>query len=370
MNKIKDLSKKIKKSLTSKVWTFSILSKLDRIIRNLLQQGQDTYLQKRTLNKLAALNLDPATNESVKILVLNCLRNIIHTNFTSLQIQSYESLERQVDLALEVCVSIVKNIRPLFGFQPMAGPVGLAYQLRYKDRTKTVDDSSSLENIPKANLVLEVVSHAVQAKTRQFETNIPIEPQMDIQALHGDGGLDEVLNAIAYEVTYETLSAIFNEILTKSKTTEIELDMSKNGVDKFWVEVNMLSNEIASSTLRGAGNFVVMGPVISSLLKLNSGFVPKSKDKDRNAFIKHLGSISSGLIDVYENLYFTDEIIIGYKGKGGGDTDTGLIYTPFIPVSESGITIDPISFAPIKKLNCRYDQIFDPKYYRVLKIKQ
>ena len=45
--------------------------------------------------------------------------------------------------------------------------------------------------------------------------------------------------------------------------------------------------------------------------------------------------------------------IVGYKG-GSGETDTGYIYAPYLPLMTGGVVVDPNTFQPLVKFMTRY----------------
>ena len=73
-----------------------------------------------------------------------------------------------------------------------------------------------------------------------------------------------------------------------------------------------------------------------------------------------------GCIRVFSSLYTPDdEILVGYKGTSG-ETDTGYVHCPYVPMLVSGVVVDSETFQPIVSLMTRYgtvvnaDDIPDP----------
>jgi len=92
---------------------------------------------------------------------------------------------------IKILVPLVRRMLPqltilkLIGCQPMAGPVGLAYKLRYREEEREEQEKKKetpagfLEGTQGKKLSLEVVSQAVEARTQRLSAGWSIKlPKM------------------------------------------------------------------------------------------------------------------------------------------------------------------------------------------------
>ncbi len=267
------------------------------------------------------------------------------------------------ELAVRVLDQII-ILDDLVSIQPMQGPVGLVYKLRYRETGQEGGEGKG------TRLALEITSNAIEAMSRKFHARWSVESSEDLKQRHGLDLEEEVLQAVANEMAYE----IIDEVLTKmkSKTKTIKLDSFFSGA-ALSVHFNRESNEIARLTRRGAGNFIIVDPFTLTILQgdKDSPFVKvddETAEKQKNlSRLKFVGTLS-GTIRVYCDMLGT-EVIIGYKGST--ETDTGIIYSPYIMLMSTGMMVDPETFQPQISFMTRYGDFADDdsaNYYSTLKI--
>jgi len=96
-------------------------------------------------------------------------------------------------------------------------------------------------------------------------------------------------------------------------------------------------------------------------------FSPIVKGKFKGPNNTELVGTLNGTIKVYSYLYNqaqsgasaplgTDTILVGYKG-GDGETDAGYFYAPYLPVTSTGVMINPLTTKPIVSLMTRYGKV-------------
>lgn len=265
-----------------------------------------------------------------------------------------------------ILIKLTKNIfdglvaRQIVGVQPMRGPVGLAYGLRYKESKDAESDSN--------RLTLEVVSQAVEAGTRKLQAHWSLEAQQDITNLHGLDIEEEIITAVAAEIVQELDTEVIHDLYHLAKTRST-IDFTKKpksddlAVDRFAlisVNVNAVANEIGRKTRRGCGNFIVCSPVIVSVLQSckTIAFAPATAGSFKGPCNTMFVGTLNGTIRVYSTLTlpteegFDDIIIVGYKGTG--DIDTGYVYCPYMMLLSTGVVIHPITFQPMVSTMTRY----------------
>jgi hypothetical protein len=138
--------------------------------------------------------------------------------------------------------------------------------------------------------------------------------------------------------------------------------------------INLASQDIYRTTMRGPGNWLLTSPLVASLLESASKLEGGVQGGDgptnmgRNS-IEFKGKFM-GRYDLYVDPMFpTDEILMGYKG--GNAMDSGFVYAPYIPLQQLPTVIDPETFQPRKGLLTRYGKVqIEPnnRFYRIIRI--
>lgn len=314
----------------------------------------------------------------------------------------------------KIMIPMIRRIIPgtiaseLVGVQPMAGPVGLVYSLRFlfaqdlattgtpaeqitagdevfanNSKTKRFYSGAPLppgspatgfaaatgdfEAFGGRNLKLEVLKQTVTAGSRKLQAKWTIEAAQDLSAQHGLDLEAEITAALSNEIVTDIDNEIITDLEALAGTVE-NFDMAGpfTGVPNYigdrhavlGVLINKVANEIARKTRRGAGNWVVVSPLVASLLQSasKSVFAPAisgSFDTPNNT--KLIGTLN-GSIKVYTYIYHdtgNEPIIVGFKG-GSGEMDSGYFYCPYIPLMSSNVVIDPQTYNPQVSLMTRY----------------
>ena len=138
--------------------------------------------------------------------------------------------------------------------------------------------------------------------------------------------------------------------------------------------INLASQDIYRTTMRGPGNWLLTSPLMASLLesaaKLEGGIQPADGPTNigRNS-IEYKGKFM-GRYDLYvDPMYPQDEILVGYKGANA--MDAGYIYAPYIPLQQLPTVVDPETFQPRKGLLTRYGKVqIEPmnRFYRIIRV--
>ena len=138
--------------------------------------------------------------------------------------------------------------------------------------------------------------------------------------------------------------------------------------------INLASQDIYRTTMRGPGNWLLTSPLMASLLesaaKLEGGVQPADGPTNigRNS-IEYKGKFM-GRYDLYvDPMYPQDEILVGYKGANA--MDAGMIYAPYIPLQQLPTITDPETFQPRKGILTRYGKVqIQPmnRFYRVIRV--
>jgi len=243
---------------------------------------------------------------------------------------------------------------------------------------------SFLEGSGGRKMSLEIVSQAVEAGARKLQAGWTLEAMQDMQSQHGLNIENEMTQALSAEIVQEIDNEVINDLLALAGTVGV-FDGSLPGAPGYYrptfagdrlanlgIQINVVANEIARKTRRGAGNFIVVSPMIVSVLQAaaKSQWAPAVAGSFKGPNNTMLAGTLNGTIKVYTYLWNqvsateitgtptpfntgNDLILVGYKG-GNGETDTGYFYCPYIPLMSSGVVMNPVTFQPVVSLMTRY----------------
>jgi len=227
--------------------------------------------------------------------------------------------------------------------------------------------------ISEVNMTVEKAQ--VEAKTRKLRSRWSLEVAQDLKAMHGLDLEEEMMDVLAYEITAEIDREIINKINSVAVASTWDYNSSGPEADGRWMAekyrtlysaIVRKANLIAVNTRRGAGNFVVVSPMVCAALEGLSSFVLWPVDGNVNSMVTGVSKIGSldGRITVYRDTFAnSDYCTIGYKGPS--EYDAGIIYLPYVQLLVSK-TIFEQSFHPTVGLMSRYalhEHIFGSNLY-------
>jgi hypothetical protein len=269
-------------------------------------------------------------------------------------------------------------IRGIVGIQPMAGPVGMVYSLRFSE-TETPTEFGTTST----GLKLEVVSDTVTAGSRKLQTGFNLETLHETQSLFQLDFADEFPLVLGSEVAEEMVAEVIQNLVDITKPTRKHVILNSpyvsDNLGKLLVAIQGNANQIGLRTRRGCGNFIITTPIGTAMLSsINLSGVKFDGDMKAESntpmALRPVGRLvdSNGttLYDVYSSITVSglndgnnEVLIVGYKGKSG-EIDTGYIYSPYVPVMPSNVIIDPATYEPRVHVMTRYGKttFTDQKY--------
>ena len=306
----------------------------------------------------------------------------------------------------------------LVGVQPMAGPVGLVYSLRFRYRnafaadgtrlaspandvadedemfgpdvlashysganTGEGDITATMEGVQGNQVDLQVLKQAVEAKTRKLSARWTIESMQDLNSQHGLDVESELVAALSTEITTEMDQEIILDLANLAATVEAydQTTVTGNAIfvgDKhaaLGTLIAKVSTEIARLTKRGGASWIVVSSSVLAVLESanrHADFRGSFMSADAGMMvsgakannIQYVGVLNGG-IKVYHDTYNiagNNTIVLGYKGNN--ETDAAYFHCPYIPLMASAPVTDPDTHEPIIQLMTRYGkaQFVDP----------
>ena len=303
----------------------------------------------------------------------------------------------------KVILPVIRRVMPtvianeIIGVQPMTGPVGQIHTLRvryadnfgapapgvvagsealspfdiarfYAGNGNTANprgaDTQVLEGTAGKRLNIQILKETVEAKSRKLSARWTFEAAQDAQAQQGIDIEAEIMAALAQEITAEIDQEILNSLRTLAGITLTYDQGAVSGTATFVgdehaalaVLINRGANLIAARTRRGAGNWVVVSPTALTILQsaTTSAFARTTEGTfEAPTNTKFVGVLNNS-VRVYVDQYAADNtpVLVGYKGPG--EIDAAAYYCPYVPLTSSGVIIDPNTFEPVVSFMTRY----------------
>jgi hypothetical protein len=303
----------------------------------------------------------------------------------------------------KVIQPVIRRVMPtvianeIIGVQPMTGPVGQIHTLRvryadnfgapapgvvagsealspfdiarfYAGNGNTANprgaDTQVLEGTAGKRLNIQILKETVEAKSRKLSARWTFEAAQDAQAQQGIDIEAEIMAALAQEITAEIDQEVLNSLRTLAGITLTYDQGAVSGTATFVgdehaalaVLINRGANLIAARTRRGAGNWVVVSPTALTVLQsaTTSAFARTTEGTfEAPTNTKFVGVLNNSVL-VYVDQYADDNtpVLVGYKGPG--EIDAAAYYCPYVPLTSSGVIIDPNTFEPVVSFMTRY----------------
>ena len=208
---------------------------------------------------------------------------------------------------------------------------------------------------------VQLTQEALVAKTRKLKVKWSPEFAQDLNAYHSidaEAELTSMLSEyISMEIDLEIL-AMLNEAAAFSATfTSATPQAGEAYGDAFaqlGITMQIMSNTIHQSTMRGGANFAVCSPGIATYLESIAGYAANT-DGTADSFamgVTAIGSLSNRFT-IYKNPYWTgNTILTGFRGTQF--LETGAVFAPYIPLIMTPLVYDPTNFTPRKGVMTRY----------------
>lgn len=306
----------------------------------------------------------------------------------------------------KVILPVIRRVMPtvianeIIGVQPMTGPVAQIHTLRvrYADTVPTngtgvtagsealspfdiaryysgnevvanprAANTAALEGRVGNRLSIQVLKEVVEAKTRKLSARWTFEAAQDAQAQQGIDIEAEIMAALAQEITAEIDQEILVSLRALPGAPTSTFDQAAvTGTPTFVGDVhaalailiNRQANLIAARTRRGAANWAVVSPTALTILQsaTTSAFARTTEGVfEAPTNTKFVGTLNNTM-RVYVDQYAADSapVLVGYKGN---EMDAAAFYCPYVPLTSSGVVIDPNTMEPVVSFMTRYGYV-------------
>jgi hypothetical protein len=193
---------------------------------------------------------------------------------------------------------------------------------------------------------LDVVTQAVETKSRKLSAAYSLEAADDLMSLDGLDIEAELSQTLGDEILRELDRELVHDLNQLAGTVEafdfavVDGRYAGEKLAAMTIAIDNLSAQIAMKTRKSGATWMVVSQRVFTGLKnaANSTFVPANGGELGISSTLFVGTFGTG-VKVYVDPYAsTDSVLMGYKGS---EIDTGLVYLPYIPLSSSGVVRNP-----------------------------
>ena len=265
-------------------------------------------------------------------------------------------------------------------------------------RTAFTDATNVVQSNPWNEMSFSIEKSSVTAQTRALKARYSDELAQDLRVIHGLDAGTELSNILSTEIVSEQNREIINLIYTSSSDgaqNSVTAGLSAgNPIDSgdlgtyslfhadgrwFQEKAKMLlaqivweASEIARSTGRGAGNKILVTPMVANALDMaaaisnNPGDNPSQMSNTTGVGVTYAGTLLGGRFSVYvDQFQSVEQVCVGYKGPN--IYDAGLFYCPYVPLQPMR-AMGEEDFQPRIGFKTRYGLVENPfgasNYYR------
>jgi len=275
----------------------------------------------------------------------------------------------------------------IVGVQPMSGPVGLAFALRYRyensslganglDGYQTGATNNSNNGTPRVAGPNELGYQFLD--TRFTGTSAAsLTGNSDFDIAESDQGVAAILSQFELSGNIPQVTVEFSKTAVEAGTRRLAARWSvelEQGNRDFYSKVIVEANRIAIRNRRGSANFIVATPRVCAILEMLPEFQWMSVNGNVNTQPTGIAKVGTlgGRFTVYRDTRTDAQYLAGQRSaaleyallgyKGTEYYDTGIVYCPYIPVMIQR-TVGPNDFSPRVGLMTRYGVVDYSKLY-------
>lgn len=213
-------------------------------------------------------------------------------------------------------------------------------------------------DMPEVNLCIE--SEEIVAKTRKLKAVWSYEAQQDLRSQHNLDAEAELTAVLAQEINLEIDREVLTDLRNNAGTIAVWDfntalgDTIKEKYESLYVKVVEVSNVVHRKTLRGGCNWLVTSPEVASVFETaTAGFAPAPSETFTSSLgIQYVGAVNNRWRLYKDPLFPQGQILMGYKGDSY--MDSGYFYSPYVPLTQTPVVLDPDNFTPRKGILTRY----------------
>jgi len=227
--------------------------------------------------------------------------------------------------------------------------------------------------IPQIQLDIELKE--IRAESRKLKTLASVEASDDLRALWGrdiDADLVATMaDELTSEIDREILGTAFNAVEPEARVTWDRATPSgisdPEHLRSLAIQMSRASQFIHRRTQRGRANWAVTSSEVAALLETMQSFQAVDPGHTYQGGVGRAGVLNRQWMIYIDPQFPADKILMGYQGSS--ILDTGLIYSPYIPMEITPAFIDPNDFTIRRAVRTRHKvTLTRPEFFAMVDI--
>lgn len=222
---------------------------------------------------------------------------------------------------------------------------------------------------------LDITIQEIRAESRKLKSLASVEAADDLRALWGrdiDADLvahmsDEMTAEIDREIAGTALNAVEGgAILDWDRATPSAISDPEH-LQSLVIRMSEASHLIHRRTQRAPANWCITSSEVAALLDTMPGFASVDDGHVYQGGIMKGGVLNRKWVIYIDPLFPQDEILLGYQGPS--ILDTGLIYSPYVPMEITPNFVDPNDFSLRRAIRTRHKiTLIRPEFFSKVKV--
>jgi len=207
---------------------------------------------------------------------------------------------------------------------------------------------------------LDIAIQSIQAESRKLKSLASVEAADDLRALWGrdiDADLvahmsDEMTAEIDREIAGTALNAVEPGAMLHWDRATPSAVSDPEHLQSLMIRISEASHLIHRRTQRSAGNWIITSSEIAALLDTMPSFASVDEGHVYQGGLMKGGVLQRKWVVYVDPMFPSNEILMGYQGPS--ILDTGLIYSPYIPMEITPNFVDPNDFSLRRAIRTRH----------------
>jgi hypothetical protein len=222
---------------------------------------------------------------------------------------------------------------------------------------------------------LDIAIQEIRAESRKLKSLASVEAADDLRALWGrdiDADLvahmsDEMTAEIDREIAGTALNAVEGmAVLDWDRATPSGVSDPEH-LQSLVIRLSEASHLVHRRTQRAPTNWIITSSEIAALLDTMPGFASVDDGHVYQGGIMKGGVLNRKWVVYVDPLFPQDEILMGYQGPS--ILDTGLIYSPYVPMEITPNFVDPNDFSLRRAIRTRHKiTLIRPEFFSKVKV--
>jgi len=222
---------------------------------------------------------------------------------------------------------------------------------------------------------IDIAIQEIRAESRKLKSLASVEAADDLRALWGrdiDADLvahmsDEMTAEIDREIAGTALNAVEpGAVLTWDRATPSAVSDPEH-LQSLVIRMSEASQLIHRRTQRSSANWMITSSEVAALLDTMPGFASVDEGHVYQGGLAKGGVLNKKWVVYVDPMFPADEILFGYQGPS--ILDTGLIYSPYVPMEITPNFVDPNDFSLRRAIRTRHKvTLIRPEFFSKIKV--